>query len=103
MNRTLRILTAAVVILASLPVAACGRSSNKQQSAPGVVGTPSYNTSPSAAPTAYPADTARTPRHHSKVKGAMAGASAGHLLGHHAVSGAAAGAVVQHERNKHPK
>ncbi|MGI8546231.1 MAG: hypothetical protein ACR2M1_02690 [Gemmatimonadaceae bacterium] len=42
-----------------------------------------------------------TPRHHSKLAGAALGAAAGHALGGHAVLGAAAGALIQHERNKH--
>lgn len=41
-----------------------------------------------------------TPKHHSKLKGAVVGAAAGHMLGHHAKAGAVAGALVQHERNK---
>lgn len=43
------------------------------------------------------------PKHHSKIKGAIVGAAAGHVLGHHAKAGAVAGAVIQHERNKHSK
>ena len=38
-------------------------------------------------------------KHHSKLKGAAAGALAGHALGGHAVAGAAVGAMVQHHRN----
>jgi hypothetical protein len=38
-------------------------------------------------------------KHHSKLKGAAAGAVAGHALGGHAVAGAAIGAMVQHHRN----
>jgi hypothetical protein len=41
-----------------------------------------------------------TPKHHSVLGGAVAGAAAGHMLGHHAIAGAAVGALVQHERNK---
>ena len=40
-------------------------------------------------------------KHHSKVTGAVMGAVAGHMLGGHAVAGAAAGALIQHGRNKH--
>ena len=40
------------------------------------------------------------PKHHSKIKGALAGAAAGHMLGGHAKSGAVVGAMVQHHRNK---
>jgi hypothetical protein len=39
------------------------------------------------------------PKHHSKLKGAVAGAMVGHAAGHHAKLGAAAGALVQHHRN----
>jgi zona occludens toxin (predicted ATPase) len=42
-----------------------------------------------------------TYQHHSVLGGAVAGAAAGHVLGHHAIAGAAVGALVQHERNKH--
>lgn len=35
------------------------------------------------------------------LAGAALGAVAGHALGGHAVAGAAAGALIQHERNKH--
>ena len=38
--------------------------------------------------------------HHSKLKGAVVGAVAGHMLGGHAKAGAVAGALVQHHRNK---
>ena len=40
-------------------------------------------------------------KHNSKLAGAAIGAAAGHMLGGHAVAGAAAGALIQHERNKH--
>lgn len=39
-------------------------------------------------------------KHHSKIKGALVGAAAGHMLGGHAKSGAVVGALVQHHRNK---
>jgi hypothetical protein len=39
-------------------------------------------------------------KHHSKLKGALVGAAAGHMLGGHAKAGAVAGALVQHHRNK---
>ncbi|MEO6864533.1 MAG: hypothetical protein ABI229_03690 [Gemmatimonadaceae bacterium] len=42
-----------------------------------------------------------TYKHHSTLAGAAVGAAAGHMLGGHAVLGAAAGALIQHERNKH--
>ncbi|NUQ20183.1 MAG: hypothetical protein HOQ09_04400, partial [Gemmatimonadaceae bacterium] len=47
-------------------------------------------------------DTTAAP-HHSKLAGAAVGAAAGHMLGGHAVAGAAAGALIQHERNKHAR
>jgi len=39
-------------------------------------------------------------KHHSKLKGAIIGAAAGHMLGGHAKSGAVAGALWQHHKNK---
>lgn len=39
-------------------------------------------------------------KHHSKIKGALVGAAAGHMLGGHAKSGAVAGALWQHHKNK---
>lgn len=39
-------------------------------------------------------------KHHSKVKGALVGAAAGHVMGGHAKAGAVVGAMVQHHRNK---
>ena len=39
-------------------------------------------------------------KHHSKLKGALVGAAAGHAMGGHAKSGAVVGALVQHHRNK---
>lgn len=48
-----------------------------------------------------PVDTvSRVAGHHSVLGGAVAGAAAGHVLGHHAIAGAAVGALIQHERNK---
>ncbi len=51
---------------------------------------------------ATPAPRAAVPvqKHHSKLKGALVGAAAGHMLGHHAKAGAVAGALWQHHRNK---
>lgn len=54
---------------------------------------------PTAALSAQAA-TAQQPKHHSKLKGAVVGAVAGHMLGGHAKAGAVAGALVQHHRNK---
>lgn len=39
-------------------------------------------------------------KHHSKLKGALVGAAAGHMLGHHAKAGAVAGVLWQHHKNK---
>ena len=49
---------------------------------------------------AQAAQTAPVAQHHSKLKGALVGAAAGHVLGGHAKAGAVAGALVQHHRNK---
>ena len=46
------------------------------------------------------AQQAAKPAHHSKLKGALVGAAAGHVLGGHAKSGAVAGALWQHHKNK---
>jgi hypothetical protein len=46
------------------------------------------------------AQQAAAPKHHSKLKGAVAGAVIGHAAGGHAKAGAVAGALVQHHRNK---
>ena len=43
------------------------------------------------------------PKHHSKLKGALVGAAAGHMLGGHAKAGAAAGVLWQHHKNKKEK
>ena len=85
---------------ASLIAAACGGHS-KSDSSSGDVATPAAN-SGYATPTNTTPTTIDTVRdHHSKLGGAVAGAAVGHMLGGHAVLGAAAGALVQHERNKH--
>lgn len=101
MKNLFRIRAFALVTSASLALAACG-GHDKSGAANGDVATPAANGGYSAgAPTAaVPVDTVR--KHHSKLGGAAAGAIAGHMLGGHAVLGAAAGAMVQHERNKHP-
>ena len=39
-------------------------------------------------------------KHHSKLKGALVGAAAGHVLGGHAKGGAVVGALWQHHKNK---
>ena len=40
------------------------------------------------------------PKHHSKVKGAIVGGVVGKMAGGHTKTGAVAGALVQHHRNK---
>jgi hypothetical protein len=92
MRNAIRTFGAIAAAAASLTFAACGHK-EKTNSAAGDVAYPSSYSTP-------PADTARA--HHSKLKGALVGAAAGHVLGGHAVAGAAAGALVQHERNKRP-
>ena len=49
---------------------------------------------------AQAAPSAPVAKHHSKLKGALVGAAAGHMLGGHAKSGAVAGALWQHHKNK---
>ncbi len=49
--------------------------------------------------TPAPQAIARVPAHHSTLKGALVGAAAGHMLGHHARSGAVAGALWQQRKN----
>jgi len=105
-----RQITTTAAVMASLSVAACGHKSDRQ-SAAGDVATPSATSSAttpavgdsttSTSP-ARPADTIAL-KHHSKLGGALVGAAVGHVLGGHAVAGAAAGALVQHERNKHER
>ena len=85
---------------ASLIAAACG--GHDKTASNGDVATPANGgyTAPATTPVANaPVDTVAG--HHSKLAGAAVGAAAGHMLGGHAVLGAAAGALVQHERNKH--
>lgn len=101
MRKGMHLLTALALGAGSLTVGACGNGRDKTASS---AGGEVYTNTPSATPaTSVPAaDTAtRVGKHHSKLAGAAAGAAAGHMLGGHAVLGAAAGALVQHERNKH--
>ena len=86
---------ATACLTASAALAGCGGGSRTNDSANGSVATPA-----GSAPTTDTAATA-APDHHSKLAGAAVGAVAGHVLGGHAVAGAAAGALIQHERNKH--
>jgi hypothetical protein len=101
MKSSLRHHATALIAGASLVAAACG-GHDKSGASNGDVATPANGgyTAPASTPTASaPVDTVQG--HHSKLGGAAAGAVAGHMLGGHAVLGAAAGALIQHERNKH--
>jgi len=98
MRRDFRTTAAIALTVSSLGVAGCG-GGRQQTTSNGDVGA---NT-PAATTTATPsADTMAQP-HHSKLAGAAVGGVVGHALGGHAVAGAAAGALVQHYRNKHYK
>jgi hypothetical protein len=101
MKNPLRHHATVLIVGASLVAAACG-GHDKSGAANGDVATPANGSYSAPAPTrtaTVPADTLQG--HHSKLGGAAAGAVAGHMLGGHAVLGAAAGALIQHERNKH--
>ena len=88
--RNVRTLFPALALAGGLAAGACGGGHDRSaNTAGGDVVTSRASTVP-AAPAA----------HHSKLAGAAVGAIAGHMLGGHAVAGAAAGALVQHERNK---
>ena len=91
----LRLMVAGALVIAG--TSACGGHDSKTPANRADVGT---TATPGAAPTsAMPADSAPG-THHSKLGGALVGAAVGHVLGGHAVAGAAAGAMVQHARNK---
>lgn len=81
-------MTAAVALTSTMAtIAACGGGGSQQNTSSGDVG--------------QPASTAAQPApHHSKLAGAVVGGVVGHELGGHAVAGAAAGALIQHHRNK---
>lgn len=100
--RTRSSLFSGIALAATMSLAACGGHDNGTTSG-GDVATPAASSNvnaPATATTPAPMDTAPT-THHSKLAGAAVGAVAGHMLGGHAVAGAAAGALIQHERNKH--
>lgn len=108
MQRNIRVPVALVFAVAGVSVAACGHGKS-EKSAAGNVAPPS-SVQPTVAPGASYStptagvDTTQAPsKHHSKLAGAAAGAAAGHVLGGHSAVGAAAGALYQHERNKHKK
>ena len=88
--RRVRKLFPVVALTGGLVAAACGGSHDRStKTAGGEVVTSRAATAPATPAT-----------HHSKFAGAAVGAVAGHMLGGHAIAGAAAGALVQHERNK---
>jgi uncharacterized protein YcfJ len=95
----------ALAVAGSAMLSGCGggHDSTTNNAAGDVSATPSATTPSATAPSTYDssANAAVPTEHHSKLAGAAAGAAAGHMLGHHAVLGAAAGALIQHERNKH--
>ena len=93
MPNRLRAAVAGTVMIAGM--AACGGHDTKTTASGGEVGT--------TATSSYGAPMDSAPaKHHSKLGGALVGAAVGHVLGGHAVAGAAAGAMVQHHRNKTP-
>jgi len=89
--------------VAMICAAACGHSSNANTTANSAGGDLAPPASSVSAPATTDVSADTTQDHHSKFKGALVGAAAGHVLGHHALAGAAVGALVQHERNKHPR
>lgn len=94
-------LVAAVALVAST---ACGGGRRDAAPVSQTSTVPPAATTPVAqTPAAASSPVGDTPqyKHHSKLAGAAVGAAAGHMLGGHAVLGAAAGALIQHERNKH--
>ena len=91
------ILTASAALIGT----ACGGHDKSTTASNGDVATPATNSGYSAQPVTRVDSTPAS--HHSKIGGALAGAVAGHALGGHAVLGAATGALVQHERNKHER
>jgi len=99
MPRHLRTLAAGIATAGTFALAACGGHDNRAATSNGDVSAAPATVPAQAAP-ATPVDTAPA-THHSKLGGALVGAAVGHVLGGHAVAGAAAGALVQHERNKH--
>jgi uncharacterized protein YcfJ len=95
MRNRMHLYPAIFLAATSLTVTACGKTRDANTIPAGGA----VSTTPAGA-TAAVADTLPA-KHHSKLAGAAVGAVAGHMLGGHAVAGAAAGALIQHERNKH--
>ena len=100
MNTGTRYLAGALLAMSSVTMTACGGSKSSNGSNGEVAPASATTAGVPATPAAAPVDTV-APKHHSKLGGALVGAAAGHMLGGHAVAGAAAGALIQHERNKH--
>lgn len=96
--RDFRTTAAIALTVSSLAVAGCG-GGHQQSTSNGDVGAGAPAASTPAASTTPTADNSAQP-HHSKLAGAAVGGVVGHALGGHAVAGAAAGALVQHYRNK---
>ena len=103
MRNRLRTFSGIVAASVGLTVGACGGHKDNAAAAGGDAAYPPAS-APAAAATPMSDSTAvaQTAPHHSKLKGALVGAAVGHVLGGHAVAGAAAGALLQHERNKRP-
>lgn len=100
MRNRVRTYVAIMATSIGLTVGACG--GHKDNAAANNAYPPASTPATSATPMADSTAMARTAPHHSKLKGALVGAAVGHVLGGHAVAGAAAGALLQHERNKRP-
>ena len=105
MRNRFRLHAAVLLTSASLAATACGGDKNRGTStvpAAPVATTPAPTAGAPAPVTAAPAAAPVTPEHHSKLGGAAAGAVAGRVIGGNKgmLIGAAAGAYVQHRRNK---
>jgi hypothetical protein len=97
-----QMLAAVIMIASGVATTACSGGHDKNPATAGGDVSASPNATPVATSPAPAVVETTTAPHHSKLKGALVGAAAGHMLGKHAVAGAVAGAVIQHERNKHP-
>ncbi|HEY4305452.1 MAG TPA: hypothetical protein VGM82_13330 [Gemmatimonadaceae bacterium] len=96
MHLRLRQLTTIATTISALALGACGGDHSRDNS------TAAGDVAPAATTPVTTLDSVTVQPHHSKVAGALVGAAVGHVLGGHAVAGAAAGAIVQHERNRRP-
>jgi hypothetical protein len=99
-----RRLTSSLALSAALTLGACGSHANSADNSTTLPASQRPAPTSQAAPpmTPSPNGTSAAPAHHSKLGGALVGAAVGHVMGGHAMAGAAAGAMVQHERNKRP-